>query len=74
MKILISGKELISILKKQGFIIIRQVGSHAFLQKEKIRTTIPIHNNKDIGKGLLSKILKDVGLTKEELQRLRGEK
>lgn len=71
MKPPISGKELVSILKKLGFRVLRQTGSHTFLQKENLRTTIPVHNNKDLGSGLLLKILKDIKLTKKELQNLR---
>jgi predicted RNA binding protein YcfA (HicA-like mRNA interferase family) len=73
MKPPISGKELSKILFKLGFESLRQTGSHMFLQNKttNIRTTIPIHNNKDLGIGLLNKILKDVNLTKNELQKLR---
>ena len=71
MKPKISGKELSNILLKIGFVKLRQTGSHMFLERQGIRTTIPIHNNKDIGDGLLNKILKDVKLTKNDLRKLR---
>ena len=68
----LSGKELIAILKKSGFSVIRQKGSHVSLQKieSKItyRTIVPMH--KEIAKGTLLDILKQTGLTKEELLKL----
>jgi predicted RNA binding protein YcfA (HicA-like mRNA interferase family) len=61
------AKKLIKLLTKMGFKPIRQRGSHLLLQHPDGRTTvIPIHSGEEIGKGLLMKILKDIGLTKEE--------
>ncbi|MCD6154725.1 MAG: type II toxin-antitoxin system HicA family toxin [Candidatus Verstraetearchaeota archaeon] len=34
-------------------------------------TTVPIHLGKDVAKGTLRKILKDIGITVEEFERLR---
>ena len=48
MKPKISGKELSNILLKISFVKLRQTGSHMFLERQGVRTTIPIHNNKDI--------------------------
>ena len=64
----LTGLEIIKTLEKNGFIIIRQKGSHVFLrQKNDNRTTIvPIHKGKDIDRSLLSKILNDAGLSIEE--------
>lgn len=59
-------QEVIRILEKQGFNFIRQSGSHA----DGRWTTIPIHKGKDIGKGLLHKILKDIELDVEEFEKL----
>ncbi len=65
---ILTGLEIIKALEKNGFIIIRQKGSHVFLrQKNDNRTTIvPIHKGKDIDRSLLSKILNDAGLSVEE--------
>jgi predicted RNA binding protein YcfA (HicA-like mRNA interferase family) len=65
---ILTGLEIIKTLEKNGFIIIRQKGSHVFLrQKNDNRTTIvPIHKGKDIDRSLLSKILNDAGLSVEE--------
>jgi predicted RNA binding protein YcfA (HicA-like mRNA interferase family) len=67
----IRGKELISILQRLGFAVTRIKGSHHFLKHADGRcTTVPVHSGEEIGTGLLSKILRDVELTKEELEKL----
>jgi len=64
----LTGKEIVSLLKKAGFIVERQRGSHVFLKHEDGRATVvPVHSGETIGPGLLSKILRDVEMTKEEL-------
>jgi predicted RNA binding protein YcfA (HicA-like mRNA interferase family) len=64
----LTGKQLISLLKKKGFLVIRQEGSHVFLQHPDGRATVvPVHSGETIGPGLLSKILKDVEMTKGDL-------
>ena len=64
----LTGKEIVSLLKKGGFIVERQRGSHVFLKHEDGRATVvPVHSGETIGPGLLSKILRDVEMTKEEL-------
>ncbi len=66
-----SGKELISILRKFGFEVIRIKGSHHYLKHIDGRATvIPVHSNEDIGIGLFMKILKDTEITKNELENI----
>lgn len=67
----LTGKELVEILKRAGFYVKRQRGSHVFLEhKDGRRTVIPIHAGEVIGQGLLSKILRDIKMTKEDLIKL----
>ena len=67
----LTGKEIVSLLLKVGFIKERQKGSHVFLKHPDGRATvIPIHSGETIGPGLLSKILKDTEMTKEEFLKL----
>ncbi|MBI2448931.1 type II toxin-antitoxin system HicA family toxin [Candidatus Pacearchaeota archaeon] len=63
---------LIKILSKIGFKVIRQEGSHIFLKNNDGRTTvIPNHPGEKIDRGLLLKIIKkDVGISREEFERL----
>jgi predicted RNA binding protein YcfA (HicA-like mRNA interferase family) len=66
----ISGKEIISLLQKGGFIIKRQKGSHVTLYKrteEKgFYVTVPLHGNKEILPGTLLSIIRQSGMSKEE--------
>ena len=69
----VTAKELIKALKRSGFNEFRQKGSHLTLIRDSDgkQVTIPVHSGKTIGKGLLSKILKEVGLTIEEFKKLK---
>jgi len=72
----ISGKDLLWLLQKMGFVVVRINGSHHRLRHADGRvTTVPIHGNADLPKGLLRKIIReDLKLTVEaftqELERL----
>jgi predicted RNA binding protein YcfA (HicA-like mRNA interferase family) len=71
----LTGKDILSILKKLGFEIKRQKGCHVFLQHPDGRATVvPIHSGETIGPGLMAKILRDVNMTKEEFYQLLKEK
>ena len=64
------GKELVAILRRAGFEIIRIKGSHHYLRHPDGRSTVvPIHAGEDIGTGLLGKILKNVEWSDEDLLR-----
>ncbi len=67
----ISGKELIKILNKFGFVVVRQRGSHVRLEKitleEVIRITVPVHNQ--LKRGTLNQIIKDCRINEEELEK-----
>ncbi len=67
----IKPKSFIKILRYLGFEERDAQGSHVFFQHLDGRTTVvPIHH-KEIGRGLLRKILNDIQLTVEEYDRLR---
>ena len=68
----ITAKDLIKILTKIGFKVIRQKGSHIFLRHENGRTTvIPNHPGEKLDRGLLNKILrKDIQISKKEFREL----
>jgi predicted RNA binding protein YcfA (HicA-like mRNA interferase family) len=68
----LSGKQLIAVLnKKLGFEVVRIKGSHHFLRHEDGRSTVvPVHAGETIGPGLLSKILRDCELSREQVQAL----
>lgn len=52
------GKEVIKILQKHGWVILRTQGSHVRLGKDALRTTVPVHGARDLGIGLLRAIEK----------------
>ena len=54
-------KDLLKLLKKNGWDIVRINGSHHVLQKNGQTTVVPIHG-KDVPAGLLIAILKETGL------------
>ncbi len=67
----ITGKDLVGVLKKAGFQVVRVKGSHHFLRHKDGRTTVvTVHSGETIGPGLLSKILRDCDLTREDIQKL----
>jgi len=44
----LSGKELIRALERDGFQIVRQKGSHVSLRKNEFRTVVPLHSDLQI--------------------------
>ena len=67
----ISGKEFIHLLEKLGFRVIRINGSHHRMKHDDGRlTTIPVHKNDPVPKGLLRKIIReDLQTTIEEIRK-----
>lgn len=59
----IKSADLIKLLKKNGWIVVRTKGSHHQLKHDDktVLITVP-HPKKDLPKGLVNKILSDAGL------------
>jgi predicted RNA binding protein YcfA (HicA-like mRNA interferase family) len=67
----LSGSELVRAFGEAGFELVRTRGSHCFLRHPDGRATVvPVHAGETLGPGLLSKILRDAELTRDELIRL----
>lgn len=65
----VTGKELVAVLQRLGFEVLRIKGSHHFMRHPDGRTTVvPVHAGEEIGPGLMSKILRDTKLTKNEMK------
>ena len=64
----LKGREIISALKKIGFVEVRRSpGSHVQLaHPDGRRVTVPDHGPADIGRGLLRKILRDAEISRKE--------
>jgi len=64
----ISGKEVIKILCRKGFVVVRQKGSHVRLEqnseKGTIKITVPLHHL--LKRGTLHQIIKDSGISEED--------
>lgn len=64
----VTGSELLRALGKVGFQVVRVKGSHHFLRHHDGRVTvIPVHAGETIGPGLMSKILRDTELSRDDL-------
>jgi predicted RNA binding protein YcfA (HicA-like mRNA interferase family) len=67
----ITGRKMITLLRKADFAVIRIKGSHHFLRHVDGRSTVvPVHGNEVIGIGLFHKIIKDCELTVGEFLKL----
>ncbi len=71
-QVVVTGKELMKLLEKLGFKLVRVNGSHHRLKHDDGRvTTVPVHKNEDLPKGLLRKIVReDLQLEMEEFEKL----
>jgi len=66
--------KVIKVLVRLCFKPVMQRGSHVILKREDGKViVIPVHRGEEIGRGLLSKIIKDAGLSREEFLRLLEE-
>ena len=55
------------LLRRFGFQNVRTRGSHYYLRHPDGRATVvPVHAGEEIGRGLLSKILRDAKITRDE--------
>lgn len=65
----VSGKVLCKIVEKHGWILKRITGSHHIYAKQGVSVilSIPVHGNRDLPTGTLKSLLKDAGLTEEDL-------
>ena len=61
----VSGKDLVEGLKKLGFEIARQTGSHVVLKKGGSGCVVPLH--REVRTGTLHGVLKQAGVSQEEL-------
>jgi predicted RNA binding protein YcfA (HicA-like mRNA interferase family) len=67
----VTGKDVAKALARAGFEVVRVKGSHHFMRHADGRTTVvPIHAGETLGPGLLSKILRDCELSREDFRAL----
>jgi predicted RNA binding protein YcfA (HicA-like mRNA interferase family) len=67
----LTGLQVIAVLKKAGFQLLRVKGSHYFMSHaDGHATVVPVHRGETIGPGLLSKILRDCEITRDDFMKL----
>lgn len=64
-----NAKEIIKVLEENGWYLDRIKGSHHIYKNDQLKKSvpIPIHGNRDLGKGLFYKILKACNIDKDDL-------
>lgn len=60
----VSGRKVIRSLNRMGFTIVRQRGSHVYMQREDARVTVPL--NDPVKKTTLKSILNQAKISLEE--------
>jgi predicted RNA binding protein YcfA (HicA-like mRNA interferase family) len=66
----VSGERLIKALRKDGWEVVRQRGSHVRVKKAGRRHALVVPMHKEIRRGTLAGILRDAHLDADELRRL----
>ncbi|HMH91007.1 MAG TPA: type II toxin-antitoxin system HicA family toxin [Streptosporangiaceae bacterium] len=67
----ITGSRLVKALQAAGFVLTRTHGSHHRLKHpDGPATTVPVHAGADVPKGTLRSVLRDTGLSADDLRRL----
>jgi mRNA interferase HicA len=58
------SSQLVSLLKKDGWFVVRQSGSHMIMKHpiKKGQIICPFHASQEVGKGLEMKIKRDAGI------------
>ncbi len=65
----LTSQQIIKVLEKRGFVLDRSKGSHRiyFHPESRKRAVVPFHR-KDLPQGTLREILRQAGISREELQ------
>jgi predicted RNA binding protein YcfA (HicA-like mRNA interferase family) len=65
----ISGKRMCRVLEKHGWVLVRKKSSHRAYRKagHPITVIVPVHGNKDLKPGTQHGIMKDAGLSEDDL-------
>ncbi|MBW4595164.1 MAG: type II toxin-antitoxin system HicA family toxin [Brasilonema angustatum HA4187-MV1] len=66
----ISGAECVKALEQIGFVVNRQRGSHIILVREEPKTTVTVPDHKELDRGTLRAIIRQVGLSVDEFVEL----
>jgi len=67
---LCSGAEAVRKFQKSGWSVARQKGSHVMMTKPGYQYTLSIPQHRELGPGLLRKLLRQAGITSKEFNEL----
>jgi len=62
----VSGRKVVAALRRAGFSVKGQKGSHVKLRRGDTVVTVPVHGSKDLKRPTVHGIIKDAGLTVED--------
>jgi len=65
----LSYREVVRVLAQDGWVVVRTAGGHAILDKPGALRPIPVPLHGEIGPGLMSRILREAGMRREEFAR-----
>jgi predicted RNA binding protein YcfA (HicA-like mRNA interferase family) len=57
---------MVRFLRREGFQLVRVTGSHHFMSRGDLRTSVPVHGNRPLKLGTLRNILRAIDMTPEE--------
>jgi predicted RNA binding protein YcfA (HicA-like mRNA interferase family) len=66
----ISGRECVKALRKVGFVLARQRGSHMVLYRDEPPAQVTVPDHRELDRGTLRSIIRQAGLTVEEFTAL----
>jgi predicted RNA binding protein YcfA (HicA-like mRNA interferase family) len=66
----LSADKVVKALKRAGFRIVRQSGSHIHLWNNESRTLVTVPNHSELAKGTLNSIIKQSKLDRDEFMAL----
>lgn len=69
----LSGAEAVRILRKAGWTIDRQRGSHVILVKDGHTATLSVPDHKELAKGTLRSLIRAAGMTTDDFESLANE-
>ena len=68
----VSGERLVKVLRKEGWEVVRQRGSHVRLKRAGRRHALVVPLHRELRRGTLAGILRDADLSADDLRRLLG--
>ncbi len=68
----VSGKEVVERLERADFVLVRQTGSHMIMRREQVpKITVSIPDHKELKRGTLKNILRQINLTVDEFENFK---